>query len=63
MTGTACELSECNEREKTMTKSKARLLFVIAASTVFLTMNVFAVSYGSATQFYEHIDSSLGVDY
>ena len=63
MTGTACDLSDCNEIEKTMNKSRVRLLFVISASTVFLMLNIVAVSSGSAGLFYEHIESSLDSDY
>ena len=60
MTGTACELADCKEREKSMTKSRVRLLFVITASTVLVMFNILAVSEGSAVMFYEHLESSLG---
>jgi hypothetical protein len=59
MTGTACELNDSDKGEKIMTNSRVRLLFAGSLAVVILALNIYAVSSGYATQFYERIDVSL----
>jgi len=59
MTGTACELEDYEEGGKNMINSRVRLLFMGAVSAVLIALNIYAVSSGYATQFYERIDVSL----
>ena len=59
MTGTAGELEDFDGGEKIMINSRARLLFMGTMSAVLLALNIYAVSSGYATQFYERIDVSL----